>query len=299
MKMLLEEATAQHLRAAAKEMGIGAETLAAEILGGYLRLWDSTVGQGEALRPSCQRDLSLLPILPGLLLVVACDSDGGIGPKECDTVQVPAYILGRFGTRVPLMEVIAVGAWPFLVVDVLSVEMEPTGREIIRGVADEVQEAGLDPAVALNGSTEDNVLTRATGMGVIVLGLAREGDLKPGRARAGQIVVCVGYPKSAPEDEVRLDDPQIADLPTARKLAALPYISDLLPVGSKGVRYEAEQIAQAAGLTFQALDNPGLDLNKSAGPATCLLASLAEERLTDLRRAVDRPVTVIGYIVAS
>src|SRR5215831_7603583 len=144
------------------------------------------------------RDLSLLNLAPGVLLVIACDSIGGIGPKPHDTVATSGYELGRLAARVPLEELLACGATPLLLIDTLNVEREPTGAAIIAGVCDEMRDAGMDPANALNGSTEDNVPTVATGVGIVVLGLAAEDRFRPGQAQAGDTVLCVGVPKSAP-----------------------------------------------------------------------------------------------------
>lgn len=277
--------------------GIVAERLAT------LRRW--ALGEpgrraGEAVPiPSARqvRDLSVVELFPGLLLVVACDSDGGIGPKPADTVKVSGYLLGRFGARVALMELITSGARPFLLVDTLSVEMDPTGREIIAGIRDELASASLAGEVALNGSTEENVPVRATGMGVTVLGLCAAERFRPGGARPGDLAVCVGVPKSAPRDEVRLDDPAIMDLATAAALARLEAVHDMLPVGSRGVAYEASQMAALAGLLFEPAPDPGVDLAKSGGPATCCLVAVEPAALDRVEAAAGKPCHVVGRFV--
>ena len=243
------------------------------------------------------RDLTILDISPDIMLVVACDSDGGIGSKEQDLVQVPGQILGRFAVRVPLMEMLAAGAIPAVVVDTLAVEMEPSGRAIIEGVREELALAGLDADKVLTGSTEDNVPTVQTGIGVVVIGFVSATDFKPGSSQNGDIVVCIGKPKSAPDDEVDLDDPEISDTVCIRTLAELDYIHDILPVGSKGIIHEQSELAECADLTILPESNPGIDIHKSAGPSTCVLASLPASQLTDLRIAVGQPVFAIGRLV--
>ncbi|HHY18163.1 MAG TPA: alpha-ribazole-5-phosphate synthase, partial [Firmicutes bacterium] len=52
------------------------------------------------------RDLTLVSLTEDCVLVIACDSAGGIGPKELDSVKVPGYVLGRFTARVALMELL-------------------------------------------------------------------------------------------------------------------------------------------------------------------------------------------------
>ena len=222
------------------------------------------------------RDLTLVRLAGPFYLVIACDSDGGIGPKPNDTFKAPPFVLGRLATRVPLMEVVASGARPLILVDTLSVEMEPTGRAIIQGVQYEARLAGMTDADMLTGSTEDNVPTTATGMGVTVIGLAEEKGLRPGRARRDDLVVCVGIPKTAPRDTVDPDDPEIADLPAVTALAGRDCVHDILPVGSHGGEYECRQMAAACGMRYIPIPSE-IDMVKSAGPSTCVLISLASQ----------------------
>lgn len=243
------------------------------------------------------RDLSVLTIAPGVMLVVACDSNGGIGPKERDTVRTSGYELGRLAARVPLLETIACGATPVLLIDTLSVEWEPTGAAIIAGVRDEMRDAGMDPAHALNGSTEENVPTVATGVGIVVLGLAAEERLRPGRARAGDAVLCVGVPKSAPHDRVVADDPEILRPGALRHLATLDAVGDILPVGSRGVAAEAHDLAVFAGLTFIPDAASAIDMTGSGGPGTCCLITVAPEAISRVRALSGLPpVALVGSL---
>lgn len=293
MELRLDSTLAAAIQRLSPELGLSPEELALGILRSGLGLY---AGRGGLPPVRKIRDLSLVSLLPGLSLVIACDSDGGIGPKEHDQVKVTGYHIGRFGTRVPLMEFLSAGAEPLLVVDTLSVEMNPTGREIIQGVADEAATAGLDPSSMLTGSTEDNVPTTGTGIGVTVIGIARNADLRPGRAKPGDLVVCVGTPKSGPEDIITLEDDDIMDLPSVRVLTGLSYVGDILPVGSHGVGYEAAEMARLAGLTFIPDPDPRIRLTKSGGPGTCVLVSLAPEHLDSLLAAAPRPCYRVGRL---
>lgn len=248
-----------------------------------------------------RRDLTLIRLAGSFYLVVACDSDGGIGPKPNDTVAVPAHLLGRLAARVPLMEMLASGARPLVLIDTLSVEMEPTGRDIIEGVLVEAALAGIGGEGAVTGSTEDNVPTVATGIGVTVIGLAEQGQLRPGTSRPGDAIVAIGRPKSAPADRVTADDPETAGIPDVLALLRLPSVHDILPVGSKGIAYEARQMAASAGLTVdlsggRAAGDGGVNLEKSAGPSTCVLASVSDGSLEALLRAAARPAALVGRL---
>lgn len=250
-------------------------------------------------RPSRYRDLSLLEIDSSRTLVIACDSSGGIGPKAGDVVQVPAYVVGRFGARVPLMEVLAVGAEPVAIIDTLTVELEPTGEEIRRGIVEEITVLGLDPVVALNGSSEKNIPTIQTGLGITVLGLVESAKGLMWHLQAGDSLACFGRPKVG--REVSLADPEIVDLRTVTELIDSRLVREIVPVGSRGIRAEAEELARLYGLKLDWQPHgPGgstpaeLDLEKSAGPATCLLAAGDAGDLQRLGRHLGKPFWLLG-----
>lgn len=275
---------------------------------------------GGEVSPRQLDDVTLLTPPPGWRVVVATDSVGAIGPKELDQVKVDGYVVGRFACRVPLMEIMAIGGVPVLVVNTLCVEPEPAGERITAGVSDEVREAGLDPAVVLTGSSEKNVATSQTGLGVTVIGLippaTKDGfaagyhqpgrapgtcesqrGLRWGRSRKGDLVVCIGRPKVG--SEVRLGDEEIADIPTLRRLLSFPELGDAIPVGSAGISSEARKLARRSGNGFIESSQPDLDYSKSGGPATCLLATVEPKHwpaLSEFMAITGRPCRVVGRI---
>jgi hydrogenase maturation factor HypE len=58
------------------------------------------------------RDVDIVTLPNKDILVIACDSCGGIGLKDQDVVKAPPFIVGKYTARVCLMEVFAVGAMP-------------------------------------------------------------------------------------------------------------------------------------------------------------------------------------------
>ncbi len=240
------------------------------------------------------RDLLVLNLEGGRAVVIACDSAGGVGPKPDDAVAAPGYVVGRFTARVALMEILAGGASPVAVVNSLCVEPFPTGEEIARGVREEASLAGVDPEAAVTGSSEKNIPTLQTGLGVTVVALADPAGLRPGRAAPGDLVIAAGRPKWG--NEVRLDDPEIADLELVRLLGSRPGVHDLLPVGSRGIAREARVMGESAGLRYVPLLPPGWDVAKSAGPSTCLLAAISPGHVDAAMAGVAQPWAVVGRL---
>jgi len=228
-------------------------------------------------------------------LVVACDSCAGIGDRAGDRVIVSPYVVGRFTCRVPLLELLAVGAQPFLVVATLGVEPYPTGQALLEGVREEASLAGVPPANLLI-STEKNIPTGQTAVGVTILGRITGAGLRCGRARPGDLVLAVGVPKVG--NEVGLDDPEIADIPTLLLATEFPAVGDLIPVGSEGIAREARKLARRAGLHF-APGGHGVNMDKSAGPSTCFLATVPPAHLDEFYRHMypsTRPCYPVGRL---
>ena len=252
----------------------------------------------EVLR---ERDLVYVRLSDSGVLVIAADSHGGLGPKAADTVAVSGSVLGRFAARVPLLEVIAVGANPIVLVDNLSVEREPTGAEILEGIRTEAATAGLPPG-AITGSTEDNVPTVATGVGVTVIARAGLDELRVGRARPGDVVVLVGWPKSAPADVFGPDDPDVLSIGALRAAMDVPGVHEALPIGSSGVAAELATLARSAGARVDHTPNWPVAENQSGGPSTAALVAAVPTGGVDavvdaLRSASGLPAWAVAKLV--
>lgn len=234
----------------------------------------------------------------GARLVIACDSVGGIGPKPADAVAIDARSVGHFATRVPLMEVLCAGATPLVVVNNLCVEAEPTGAEMIDAVRELAGSVGVPPE-RVTGSTEDNVETRATGIGVTVIGRLAS-PARAGGARPKDAVACLGWPRSAPGDEIYVGRPDLVDLGELSRALGSGLIHDAWPVGSKGVGWEGAQLGDAAGLALRWTDDNPVPLDRSGGPASCVLIACEEASLPRIREffADELPITVVGSLAA-
>jgi len=222
-------------------------------------------------------------------IVVATDSIGGIGPKPADTVASDPVTVAHFALRVPLLEIICVGARPIAVIDDLCVELHPTGEPMMAEIRRLAAEAGV-PSDAVTGSTEENVATNATGIGVTVLGRLPEGSRVEAQSQPGDVVLCAGLPVSAPRDRIVVGHP--AQVPVASVRAAITsgLVHDAVPVGSKGLAWEVPQLADPAGLRPVWVDDTPVSRTDSGGPSSCVLLSCAPA-------SVDRLRTIIGAAV--
>ncbi len=219
----------------------------------------------------------------GLCVVVACDSCGAIGGKELDVIRVPPYISGRFTTRVALFEVLTTGVQPRIGTVAICNEPNPTGEEILRGVRDELNMAGVGP-LPIAISCEKNMPTKQTGLGITLVGMGEVGDLRIAATKPRDNIFCLGVPKVGSEVDSP-DDPEIVQAEHLRLLLKERKVHDIIPVGSQGILGEIHILATALNLSFIAANRPDLgqfldvghnsletpNIRKSGGPATCVI----------------------------
>lgn len=239
------------------------------------------------------RDISLLQLNKEEVLVIACDSAGGLGQKVQDQVKVSNRILGKYTVKVPLKEVMSLGAEVITVIDNLAVEYEPTGREIIAGIKESL--ALIDKSECLNGSTEENIKTVQTALGITVIGKTTLKKLKRYTSSPkNNIITAVGLPLVG--EKLLQNKSQAVNFNQFLQLKKLNYIDQFLPVGSKGILYEARILAAENNCEFKFIDS-GIDLEKSAGPASVVLLSLQEKDLSKLKKDIELPLHTVGRLI--
>ncbi|MFL0245971.1 AIR synthase related protein [Candidatus Clostridium stratigraminis] len=239
------------------------------------------------------RDLSLVDLDNKTTLVIACDSSGGIGMKEGDALKVPPLFVGKFAARVPLLEVLSTGAEVIVITNNVCNEMEPTGKEMIKGISEELAEAGINDTV-LTGSTEENFKTISTAVGVTVMGVVPNNLIRVNTAAAGY-VISIGLPKVGDEINYLKDDEIITYL-HLKTLLSLNYVYEIIPVGSKGIAYECEQMALYNNLKFNFEKNLNVNIQKSSGPATCVIAAVKADSIGEINKIVPN-VNIIGRLM--
>lgn len=239
------------------------------------------------------RDVSVFEVSNDSVIVVGCDSAGGIGPKPLDKIKVSGYTLGRFTARVALMEVLAVGAKPVCLTNTLSVEPDPTGSEILEGIISEVQVARLDRSLVIIGSMEKTVTVEQTGIGITVVGLASKNNLKIGLSKPDDLIVAVGVPSVKDEVLPAEERGEIADLEDLLMLMSCDFVHEVIPVGSQGIMHEVNVLAKDSGLRAK-LELPEVEAKRSAGPATAVVVTISKNALSKLSGLINKPIQVIG-----
>jgi selenophosphate synthetase-related protein len=242
-------------------------------------------------------DVSILKVPTGHAIVVGSTSSGGVGPKSMDQLKVEGRVLGKFLARVALMDVAATGAFPLLLSATLGVEKEPTGNEILEGMKIESRVLGLEPNQVLMENTEDNFETIQTGAGVTVVGFANEDELRLGKTSPGDLIVAIGKPKVGDEVLPAEAKGEIADLKNVTLLSQKSFVHDIVPVGTFGIAYEARMMAYAVGRQLKLKEVKGLDLKKTAGPATVVLITMNPDKFEELTLLIRKPLNVVGEIL--
>ena len=242
------------------------------------------------------RDMRVFKQSGGDYLIIACDSSGGIGPKSADVVKAAGETVGYYNAHVALSEVIAAGAVPFLLINTLAVEANPTGREILKGIQRAIGEAGLEQT-AVTGSTEENFRVNQTAMGITVLANAPRWPLH--HSDGGDILVLAGIPRIGEEVIQRGEEQRL----TLKRLLTMrrepPFtglIKEILPVGSQGALMEARILANSGGFQFSPLGNLPDYVHSSGGPSTCAVLSLAEENWEALSHHSPLPLVRLGKL---
>lgn len=232
------------------------------------------------------RDVSLIPFDGEQVLVIACDSCGAFGSKSGDQVKVPPQIVGKYTARVAMMEVLSLGAKPIAMTVNICNEPSPTGEGIMEGIEEELE--AWQFVLPITISTEKNMPTTMTAIGVTLMGMAEKSELLLGKVSAGDLVYSVGLPKVG--NDVVTDRGEIADATVMKELLQLGGIKEILPVGSSGIKGEMNKLSESYRLKFDLLNHERLDLEKSAGPCTVILV-ITDKVLPDI---FEVPCNLIG-----
>lgn len=237
------------------------------------------------------RDLTVIDFDENRYLGIACDSCGGIGLKEHDVVKATPKLTAYHTGKVVLAELMAMGFTPMIIADGLAVEMNDTGRRLIEGF-NEVISKLKSTKVHLTGSTEENIKTVQTSMGVTCIGICDKNKLKYKKTERNDICMLIGLPLVG-NDVVNNPD-KILDIDDFETLYLCDYIKEMLPVGSRGTKAELEDLCEYNNLKIKYDENISVDLKHSGGPSCSCLITADEKYVDIIISLVNKPVTFIG-----
>ena len=236
------------------------------------------------------RDITIIDFDENRYLGVACDSCGGIGYKEQDMVKASPQLTAYHTGKVVLAELMSMGFTPFILADGLAVEMNDTGKQLIEGFNEVLSKLSFD--VHLTGSTEENIRTVQTSMGITCIGLCDKDKLKFNKTKSGDLCLIIGLPMVG--NEVVNNPDKALDIEDFEKLFHCDFIKEMLPVGSRGIECELNDLLKYNGLNFKYESNLSIDLKKSGGPSTSCIVTLSKDNLEEIKSIIKKPINIIG-----
>ncbi|GGJ99566.1 hypothetical protein GCM10007063_22370 [Lentibacillus kapialis] len=228
----------------------------------------------------------VLPLTAEQELVITSDNSGTIGEKPHDAVQTSNAVVGHFGCRVAVMECLATGGDVRAVV-IQNFTDDKAWHDYKYGVMQILNELGLNN-LPITGSSESNFTSLQSGLGLTVIG-TRLMTTKS-NSLIGKDFAVIGTPLVG--NEVLEQPYRIAPLWLFQRLCRFESVTALLPVGSKGIT------AEWRGWTERLDDlSSEVDLEKSAGPATCFLIAYDkgnEEKISELAGSFFHRLVPVG-----
>ena len=209
-------------------------------------------------------------------------------------MHVDGRTLGGFTARVALMETIAIGARPKCIAATIPLERGRISSDILAGVRREV--SLLDYEIPIVSSTENNFTVKQSGLGVTVIGVVNRASIRLGKSRRYDVVLSIGSPFVGRGVISAEKQGLIADLSDVIRLARLPFVHEIIPVGSRGIRHETATLAKDSHLRFIGGTPSKIDSRQSAGPGTVILCCTPAERIQDLTKLIQKPLNIVGVL---
>lgn len=238
------------------------------------------------------RDLTLMHINEETMMVLSCDSCGAIGMKKHDALETPEEIVGYLTAGVALSELLAFRAKPVTIVNNFCVEMNPTGKKIIGGIKKAIADCGLDQEILLTGSTEENMPTVQTSIGITAIGIVDLKNWTKPKTYEGDDLIVVGKPKVGAEV---LESKEMPNIKIMSLIKDIPEINEILPVGSKGIDYEIGELCKSNNLSFTYAEKIEVDVKKTAGPGTCFIVSGPKESILEQLQKYNISYCCLGH----
>ncbi|MBP1969964.1 hypothetical protein J2Z83_002072 [Virgibacillus natechei] len=215
----------------------------------------------------------IVPLTADQELVITADNSGAIGEKSRDEVHTSNSVVGYSALRVAMMECLAVGAEPRTIV-MQNFTGDNAWEDYKNGAEDVLKALKLD-MLPITGSTESNFASLQSGLGVTVIGTRIEGNRDP-EWTGEEAFAVIGAPLVG--NEVLEKQDEVIPLALFQQLCQMEEVKDVLPVGSKGVA-----VAWRKWTKRENKLSCDVDLEKSAGPSTCVLIAFGNSNIEIIR----------------
>lgn len=233
------------------------------------------------------RDALVIKLDSNGYLITTCDSCGGIGEKEQDTLKVSGEITGFFTSRVALMEAVSLGGVPINMVLTIANEPIPTAESLIFGAKKALGE--MDISVPILMSTEKNMKTSMTALGVVVNSYCKKPLL--GSIEKEDKIYVVGKPCQGMA--VLQNQNDILNEKNLMALIAQKQVRQVIPGGSGGLAKEALSLGSKMEKKVHLFNGYEDIIKPSCGPATAALVIAPWLETTD----ISVPVVCVGKIL--
>jgi hypothetical protein len=229
------------------------------------------------------RDVIYIPINEEETFIIASDNSGGIGNKPEDVVKVDYETLAYYGFRVAVMECLSSGGTPLSVV-LHNFCGDEAWFSLVEGVQKGLNELSMEH-IQITGSSESNIELRQSALGVTVIGKGKNSSQSNLSLSDDCNLAVIGLPLVG--EEVISDEANIVPLGLLKWTCEQEEVIAVLPVGSKGIQYELNQLFSEP--IDERVDVTGLpNLRKSSGPSTCFLVAYRPEGEEKLRMEAGR-----------
>lgn len=200
-------------------------------------------------------------------LVITSDNSGAIGQKPQDVVFVPDEVTSYFSTRVVLLEQLACFAKPLEII-LLNFTGQDAWQRYVKGIEKLFLEVNF-PLPQISGSTETNMPTLQSGFGITMIGKQQQPPIDFSQLH------WYSYGRPLVGEDLLANSHQVANLKELVEALENHEIEQVVPVGSKGVRYELQQL----GVAHLDLSQMPYDVDASAGPSTIVLLAVTTEQM--------------------
>ncbi|AQQ54307.1 hypothetical protein [Planococcus lenghuensis] len=215
--------------------------------------------------------------------IITADNSAGIGNKPQDVVRAPDKLVAKLAARVALLEQWAAGSEPEAVI-MQNFSGKTHWLRYMAGL-DELFSEAQTVTPPISGSSETNMTTMQSGIGVVMFG--RQHTQLPGWADLHWYVY--GVPLVG--EDVLTKTGLMADLGKIRNAFNENAITRIWPVGSKGVAHEAQQLTGRSGTVLAGT----LDVDASGGPATCVLVGSVLQDVKELQQHLGTAVVPLVF----